>query len=71
MAPHLHFDYFRRDKLEEIGEDFIKRYGKAEANRVDMPYAYWDLAGVRDRFDELYIDPAYYHPELRKYSKLK
>lgn len=68
MTPHLHFDYFRRDRLEELGKNFIAKYGKKEAERVSMPYAYWDLLNVRDEFESLYIDPAHYHPELRKYS---
>lgn len=70
MSPHLHFDYFRRSRMEQIGADFVKKHGQKEADRVTMPHAYWDLKGVRDEFSKgsLYIDPAFYHPELRPYS---
>ena len=65
MSPHLHFDLFRRDVLEEIGQDFVRKYGQKEADRVQMPWAYWDsVARKRDNFSRLYLDPQRYYPDL-------
>lgn len=64
MLPHTHFDMFRRAELEELGSVFVSRYGQKEADRVHLPWAYWDLKGVRNNFAKLYVDPADYFPEI-------
>lgn len=66
MTPHLHYDLFRRDVFERLGREFAAKHGQREADRVCMPFAYWDRKSpLRDHFEELYLDPAEYHPEIR------
>ena len=54
MMPHCHYDLFKRGVLENYYD------GR------QMRWDYWDVVGVRNLFDQLYLDPKRYHAEIRE-----
>lgn len=66
MAPHGHYDLFRREQFAAYGRQIAAKYGQAYADRLGLPWTYWDNAKLgRDNFGQFFVDPAFYHPELK------
>ena len=61
MAPHDHYDLFRRSEFER----YAKQYDDATLSRTGLPWTYWDRRGVRDNFARFFIDPSAVHPEIK------